>query len=519
MRSTRGRTAALAAVPLLSGALLSVALLSGCSSQLEGASASATKATGQRMFGSVAFEPCTLSAPLSPTSIDAQCAKYEVAENPAEPKGRKITLNMAWLPASDQSGGTADPVFFLAGGPGQAATEYAAQVDMALRDARKQRDIVLIDQRGTGKLSPLDCRDANGRELALPDADETDANAIADYAGRCAQALANKADPRFYTTTQAIADLDAVRAALGVERINLVGVSYGTRVAQQYAARYPQHTRAIVLDGIAPNDLVVGGEFARTFERALGLQVAQCQKLDSCRKRFPQDLRTQLHALKTRLAAAPVDVEYRDPASAEVKHDTLTADTVVGLTHLFSYMPQMASLLPVVIDEADRGRYAPLMALSQMMTREVGGQMSRSMQWSVICAEDADRYRPDPADADTVLGPDVATAFFAACSRWPHGARPANFNAPLKSNVPALLLSGEIDPVTPPSYGEQVLKGLPNGRHLVLRGQGHNVSGVGCLPKLVGQFLESTDARKLDAKCLDAIGYVPPFTGFNGWEP
>jgi pimeloyl-ACP methyl ester carboxylesterase len=512
-----GRTSALAAVPLSLGLLLS-----GCSSQVtESASA---KDAGKRMYGTIAFEPCTLSAPLSPTSIDAQCAKFEVAEDPAAPHhgrsdGRKIPLNIAWLPAADQSGGTGDPVFFLAGGPGQAATEYAAQIDMALRDARKQRDIVLIDQRGTGKLSTLDCRDGNGRELALPDADETDANAIADYAGRCAQALAGKADPRFYTTTQAIADLDAVRAALGVNRINLVGVSYGTRVAQQYAARYPQHARSIVLDGVAPNTLVVGGEFARTFERALGLQVAQCQKLESCRKRFPQDLRTQLHALKARLASAPVEVEYRDPASAEVKRDTLTADTVVGLTHLFSYMPQMASLLPVVIDEADRGRYAPLMALSQMMTREVGGQMSRTMQWSVICAEDADRYQPDPNDAATVLGADVATAFFAACKSWPHGSRPAGFNEPLKSKVPALLLSGEIDPVTPPAYGEQVLKGLPNGRHLVLRGQGHNVGGVGCLPKLVGQFIESTDARKLDAKCLDTIGYVPPFTGFNGWEP
>lgn len=508
MRTPWGWTAALAAV----------CLLSGCGAEPASTSTPAADA-GKRSFGTIAFEPCTLSTPLSPSSIDAQCARFDVAESPAEPGGRRIPLNIAWLPAQDSAGGTPDPVFFLAGGPGQAATEYAAQIDMALRDVRKQRDIILIDQRGTGRLSPLECRDGNGRALALPDAEEADAGAIAEYAARCAQALAGKADPRFYTTTQAIADLDAVRAALGVDRINLVGVSYGTRVAQQFAARFPQHTRTIVLDGVAPNELVVGGEFARTFERALDLQVAQCRKLPSCSKRFPQDLRTQLRALKTRLEAAPVEVEYRDPASAEVKRDMLTADTVVGLTHLFSYMPQMASLLPVVIDEADRGRYAPLMALAQMMTREVGGQMTRGMQWSVICAEDADRYRPDPADADTVLGADMAQAFFAACPAWPHGTRPDGFNAPLRSNVPALLLSGEIDPVTPPSYGEQVLKGLPNGRHLVLRGQGHNVGGVGCMPKLVGQFIESADARKLDAKCLDTIGYVPPFTGFNGWEP
>ena len=508
MRTNLGWTAALAAAWLLSG----------CGTGTTGTGQDPTD-TAVRHYGTIGFEPCTLSTAMVQQSIDAQCAKFDVPENPAEPKGRRIALNIAWLPADDRAGGTADPVFFLAGGPGQAATEYAALLDQSLRPVRKTRDIVLIDQRGTGKLSPLVCRDANGQELALPDDVTAGADAIADYAGRCAQSLAGKADPRLYTTTIAVQDLDTVRRALGVDKINLIGVSYGTRVAQQYAARFPQHTRSIVLDGVAPNKLVVGGEFARTFERALELQVAQCQQLPSCKQRFANDLRTQLRSVKERLAQAPVEVEYRDPATAELKRDTLTADTVVGLTHQFSYMPQMASLLPVVIDEADQGRYAQLMALSQMMSRQVGGQMSRPMQWSVICAEDADRYRADPADAGTVLGSDVATAFFAACRTWPHGTRPDGFNQPLRSNVPALLLSGEIDPVTPPSYGEQVLKGLPNGRHLMLRGQGHNVSGTGCLPKLIGQFVESADAKKLDATCLDTIGYVPPFTGFNGWEP
>lgn len=499
-------------------ALVAACLLAGCGGTTPGDSAKSTDAA-IRHFGSIAFEPCTLSSPLAPSSIDAQCARFDVLEDPQQRDGRKIALNIAWLPANDKGSTAPDPVFFLAGGPGQAATEYAAEIDMALREVRKHRDIVLIDQRGTGRLSPLVCRDANGRELSLSTQDEADADAIAAYAARCAQALQDKADPRLYTTTQAVSDLDAVRAALGVDQVNLVGVSYGTRVAQQFAARFPRHTRSLVLDGVAPNDLVVGGEFARTFERALELQSAQCQSLPSCRKRYPRDLRTQLRGLKTRLETAPVQVEFRDPATAQKRRDTLTADTVVGLTHLFSYMPQMMSLMPVVIDEADRGEYAPLMALAQLATRSMDGRMSRAMQWSVICAEDADRFHPDPKDADTVLGAETGPAFFAACKAWPHGTRPADFDTPLRSNVPALLLSGEIDPVTPPAYGERVLKGLPNGRHFVLRGQGHNVGAVGCLPKLVGQFIESLDAKSLDARCLDSIGYVPPFTGFNGWEP
>ena len=499
--------------------LAALCCLSACSSGDDAATATSPKDAGRRTFGSIAFEPCTLSGALASSNVDAQCARFEVPENPQQPDGRRIPLNVAWLPAGDKGSKAPDPVFFLAGGPGQAATEYATEVDVALREVRKHRDVVLIDQRGTGKLSPLACRDANGTELRLPADEEVDANAVAGFAARCAKALEGKADPRFYTTTQAIGDLDAVRAALGVEQVNLVGVSYGTRVAQQYAARYPQHTRSLVLDGVAPNDLVVGGEFARTFERALELQSAHCQSLPTCRERYPRDLRTQLRGLKVRLEAAPVQVDFRDPATAQRRRDTLTADTVVGLTHLFSYMPQMMSLMPVVIDEADRGEYAPLMALAQLATRSMDGRMSRAMQWSVICAEDADRYTPDPADADTVLGAETGPAFFAACTSWPHGTRPASFDTPLKSDVPALLLSGEIDPVTPPAYGERVLKGLPNGRHFVLRGQGHNVGATGCLPKLVGQFVESLDAKSLDAKCLDSVGYVPPFTGYNGWEP
>ncbi len=506
MRITHGRIAALAAV----------CFLSACHAPDAG---NAPADAGRRLFGSIPFEPCTLSSPLAPSSIDAQCARFEVPEDPQRRDGRKIALNIAWLPATDKGGQAPDPVFFLAGGPGQAATEYATEIDLALREVRKHRDIVLVDQRGTGKLSALVCRGANGAELSLSPQDEADADAIAAYAQRCAQALERKADPRFYTTTQAVSDLEAVRAALGVAQVNLVGVSYGTRVAQQFAARYPGRTRSLVLDGVAPNDLVVGGEFARTFERALAMQSEFCQSLPSCRARYPRDLRTQLRGLKTRLEASPVQVDFRDPATGQRRRDTLTADTVVGLTHLFSYMPQMMSLMPVVIDEADRGEYAPLMALAQLASRSMDGRMSREMQWSVICAEDADRYRPDPKDADTVLGAQTGPAFFAACRAWPHGTRPAGFDAPLRSNVPALLLSGEIDPVTPPQYGERVLKGLPNGRHFVLRGQGHNVGAVGCLPKLVGQFIESLDAKSLDASCLDSVGYVPPFTSFNGWEP
>lgn len=476
------------------------------------------QAASGRAYGRITFQPCTLAEPVSGGNVEAQCATFEVPENRQAPQGRRIALNLAWLPATDEGAATEDPVFFLAGGPGQAATDHAVMIDAALREVRKQRHVVLVDQRGTGRSNPLDC----GRPDETSSVAELDAlseTAIRAESQRCVDALSQRADLRFYTTTEAIRDLDAVREALGAPRINLIGVSYGTRVAQQYAGTYPQHTRAIVLDGVAPNALVVGGEFARRFDEALALQSKACAADAACRARYPTDLRTRLLALKQRLSTTPVDVTYRDPANGQEKQDKLTASTVTGLTHAFSYMPATTSLLPLVLDEADQGRYGPLMSLAKFMDGQVSGQMARGMQLSVICAEDADRYKPDPADAGTVMGDDLARLFFSPCAVWPKGGRPAGFNQPLVSKVPALLMSGEQDPVTPPSYGETVLKGLANGRHLVLRGQGHNVIGQGCMPKLVGQFIESADAKALDAKCLDAIDGTPAFTSFNGWEP
>lgn len=478
-------------------------------------------AAGQRVFGRIAFTPCVLASTHGLRPVEAQCASFPVAEDPARPGGRQIALNIAWLPADSKGGGTADPVFFLAGGPGQAATQYAAQVDMALKDTRKQRDVVLIDQRGTGQSNPLDCRDAAGKPLKLDETAEFDEAAFANYVGQCLKSLEGRADPRFYTTGEAVGDLEAVRAALGVAKVNLIGGSYGTRVAQQYAMRYPQHTRSVVLDGVAPNRLVVGGEFAPRLDEALRKQDAQCARLPACKERFATtgDLITRLKALKARLAAAPVRVAYRDPDTNAPREDTLTGDTLTGLAHGVSYAPQLASLLPLVVSEAEQGRYEPLMAMARFWSNQVGDQLNRGMQWSVVCAEDAPRFRPDPGDAGTVLGPDMARLFFAACSQWPRGRAAEDFTRPFAVDLPVLAISGELDPVTPPAYAEEVVGPLPNARHLVLRGQGHGGMAVGCMPKLLGRFFETTDPKGLDAGCLDSLSYVPPFTSFNGWEP
>ncbi|HYG06173.1 MAG TPA: alpha/beta hydrolase [Stenotrophomonas sp.] len=484
------------------------------------AASASEQAPTTRTRGKLQFHPCTLTSAQAAGNVEAQCATLQVPENPSAPQGRKIGLNIAWLESKNDVAADLEPVFFIAGGPGQSATDVGSLVALALAETRKQRDIFLIDQRGTGGSHPLECLGPDGKALAVPEEEVEDpAKAVADYAARCAAALKPGTDTRFYTTSEAVADLDAVRAALGAPRVDLMGVSYGTRVAQQFAKRYPQHVRAIVLDGVAPNDLVVGGEFATTFEEAIALQSAQCRKDAACSKRFPTDTREQLRNVLARLREAPVEVNYRHPGTGEIAQGKVTADTVVGLAFAFSYAPQTASLLPLVLDEAAKGRYEPLMSLAQLANRQMGGQMNRLMQWSVICAEDAGRYQPSAATASTLLGPEVARIFFAACPVWATGSAPADFTAPLRSQAPVLLLSGELDPVTPPRYAERVLAGLPNGRHLIAPGQGHNVMALGCIPKLIGQFFDTADAKSLDAKCVQDLNRVPAFTTFNGWEP
>jgi pimeloyl-ACP methyl ester carboxylesterase len=464
-----------------------------------------------RMYGRIAFTPCTLAPQFGLASVAAQCGSYEVAEDPARPDGRRIKLNIAWIAPPEDAEVAPDPVFLLAGGPGQSATESYPQVAAAFRDVLKHRNVVLVDQRGTGKSNLLQCDGGDLSEDAGPDA-------VRAETARCRDALSKSADLRFYTTTDAVRDLDDVRKALGATQVNLLGISYGTRVAQQYAMRHPANTRTIVLDSVAPNTLIIGNEFASSLEHALDLQFGRCEQSPECVKAVGHP-RAELDALMAKLRSAPPTVRYRDPTTGESREEPLTADAVASLMRLYAYVPLMSSLLPLQLHEAAQGRYDGLAAMARMVNGAVAGQMAMGMQLSVICSEDAFGFRPDPAAEGSLLGNEFAEVLGAQCAIWPKGAMPADFHQPLRSDVPALVLEGEFDPVTPPRYGEEVVKTLPNGRLFVLRGQGHNVIGAGCMPKLFAQFLQTADAKALDGKCLDTLGYVPPFTSFNGWEP
>ncbi|HNV78712.1 MAG TPA: alpha/beta fold hydrolase [Thermomonas sp.] len=497
--------------PLVLALAIAASLAAGCTQTSPAAKADAGTL---RTLGSLAFKPCSLPSP-SPRGepLEAQCTTFAVPEDRSKPGGRSIALNIAWIPPRNTGDPATDPVFFLAGGPGQAAVATFPALAPVFNDVMKDRGIVLVDQRGTGKSNPLNCKNEASEQFG------SDPAAARTWIEGCIAELSAKADLRRYTTTDAVADLDAVRKAIGADKINLIGVSYGTRMAQQYTLRHPQHVRTVTLDSPVPNTLGLGNIFAGNLDSALQAQFALCKESPACKGRMG-DPRAELQSVLTRLRANPVQVTYRDGSTGEEVTETMTADHVAGLVRMYSYMPAAGALLPQLIHEASQGRYANLMALAKMMQSDMQDAMSMGMQMSVICTEDAASMVTRAEDADTVLGNRMVEAMAAMCQAWPKGDKPADFNTPLKGDLPVLVLTGEFDPVTPPRYGEQIANtGLPNARWLNLKGQGHNVIGAGCMPKLFAQFIEKADAKALDAKCLDKLAYVPPFTSNNGWEP
>lgn len=498
-------------IPLLALA----AALAACGDGPRQATGARADAEGLLRYGDITFQPCSLSAGGN-LSVEAQCATLEVPEDHDAPEGRKIELAIALVPANGMA--EPDPVYMIAGGPGQSALESYPMVHGAFGDVRRNRHVVLVDARGTGKSHPLHCKiDENDELFSDPDA-ETPAT-MRTFTERCRGVLEKDTDLRLYTTGDHIRDLDLVRQKLGAEHINLVGVSYGTRVAQQYAATFPQHTRAIVLDSVAPNTLVLGQDHARNLEAALDMQFARCREDEACSTKLG-DPRAQLTLVRERLEAGGIaPVRYRDPVSGDWREEVPRFGHLSGLLRMYAYQPSMASTLPLVLHEAAQGRYESLLAQSRMLSRNLGDSIAIGMGLSVGCAEDVFEFKHDPADDDTVMGNGLVDMMTAQCEVWPKGKRADDFRSPLSGDLPVLAISGELDPVTPPRYGDEAVEALPNGRHIVLPGQGHSVLGAGCMPKLFAQFIETTDAKALDTTCLERLSAQPPFAGNYGWEP
>ncbi len=479
--------------------------------------AGAATATAPEPFklGTLSFSECDLKDRTEGDLLGALCARMEVPEDPARPDGRKISLRVGLVKAHNAEP-LADPVFFLAGGPGQSAVEAFPMIAPGFTRIVEKRHVILVDQRGTGDSNPLKCEGDEG-ESAFG-ADDASLEAQADFVKRCVHALKDKADPRFYTTSVAVTDLDRVRAAIGAENINLIGGSYGTRVAQVYLRQFPTRVRSIVLDGVVPPDLVLGNEHARNLESAVQGIFKRCRDDSACHAAFG-DPAADLARMQAELKLRAVAVDYRDPKSGEALKEEITLGDLGAVVRLFAYAPETAALLPLALHEAVNGRPEALLAQSRLVSGDLGEQIMHAMQLSVICSEDAPFFASRAEDVDTVMGTAFVDVMQAQCAVWPKGVRPDDFHVPKSSAVPTLLLSGEFDPVTPPRYGASTVKHFSNGRHLIAPGRGHGLLTAGCVPRLVAQFVDEADTGKLDAECLKDLPVIPAFVNRNGWQP
>ena len=478
-------------------------------------------------LGAIDFTPCELKAPLSGETTAAWCAPFTRPENPADATGRQIHLRLALIRGSAAQP-AADLVVFITGGPGESAIDDWPAVAPALKSVLEHRDVVLLDQRGTGGSHPLACpKAAHAAELASKQRAtsqtprQTPAQRQARQAGEiqaCLAEIEQTADPRYFTTTDAVDDLIALRHALGDPQFDLVGVSYGTRVAQQYAMRDPTGVRSIVLDGVLPNSAVVGEDIALNLQDALKADLGLCDAEPACVKAFG-DPYNDLKELRTRIEQHPPVVSYRDPATDEWRTRTLNENILAGVVRLFTYSPLTAALLPLSLHEALTGDYGPLMAQSRLIAGQLGRSIDTHMQLAVVCTEDVPFLKPDPDANGTLLLAGFTHDLQQQCLGWPRGRMPADFHRPLHTDIPTLILEGQYDPITPPRYGREVLANLGDARLLIARGQGHYVMDAGCMPRLVDKFITDLQPKSLNARCLNALGPTPPFVNFNGAAP
>jgi pimeloyl-ACP methyl ester carboxylesterase len=483
---------------------LAVALLTAAT-----VAAAQERASDDRWSG---LNKCELSAFGGRLTASALCGTLSVPENPAEPAGRQLELAFAVLPAR-ASTAEPDPVFFLAGGPGQSARDMLPLMRAPLNELNRERDLIFLDQRGTGGSNALECSfDEQGEMWLEPDWEELN---------RQLRDCLDEWDARveFYTSTEAAADLDALREAYGFERINLIGGSYGTRLGQVYLRNHPGQVRSLVLDGVVPTRLALGAEHARMLDRALEKLFAECEADETCASAFPQ-LSEAFSDLKARYLDGGQDIVVTHPRTGSGIDMRFTRDQLAAALRFLAYGPESQMMIPYLVHEAARtGSPERLAAQAMIVTDRMNDMIAIGLNFSVGCSEDWPAWPQGIDQSGTLLGNSMTEIYEQVCAWWPAGDAPDDFHEPFDSDVPILLLSGELDPVTPPSYGNEAAAQFSNSAHLIANGRGHIVMTTPCMSGIVTQFVRQASVEDLDTECMDRLGHEPFFLDLLGPAP
>ncbi|MBI3711455.1 MAG: alpha/beta hydrolase [Burkholderiales bacterium] len=435
---------------------------------------------------------------------EVQCGQVERPLDPSHTEGKKIAIHYVVLPSKDRNK-LNDAVFLLAGGPGQSAINVASFGDTILGKLNRRRDLVFVDQRGTGKSASLSCTELEMSEKIL------------DKASAIKETLACKdklqklphGDLRFYSTSIAVQDLEAVRLAQNYGAINLVGASYGTRVGLEFLRQFPQSVRRLIIDGVVPPDLNL---LASDAKKALDGVFADCKANARCHQAYP-DLEADW---KTLMQSGTRQASFIHPRLGKEISVPVTNEDVVSMVFKGLYSPTVTSVLPYAITQARQGKFAALANLSGSFAHPSPMAMNMGMHFTVWCTE---AYaRPRMSNAQDEFAALMGDMYDKICSAWPKGVVPPEFFTIPASKSPVLLLSGGIDPVTPIRNGEQVAKALGNkARHISIDNAGHGLLAQGCVREVVSQFISAKDdeaALAVDAKCVRQIPrplvWLPP---------
>ena len=448
------------------------------------------------------LKPCRLAR----INEELLCGKLTVFENRKTRTGRTIDLNVVVLPAFDQKS-KAEPFFHLEGGPGVAATNAAGFYATDGREYRRHHDVVLVDQRGTGASNQLSIPHEKKPQRYLSEMYPV------DYVKQMRATCEKHADLTQYTTAIAMDDLDDVRAWLGYDRINLFGLSYGTRAVLVYLRQHPAHVRTITLIGVAPTYLRMPMYHSQAADRAMNLLLEECEHDVACHAAYPQ-IREDWKKVLALLEQRPAHGQYLGskvaaPATVEIQRDVFAEEI-----RTWMYARDRAARIPLIIHHAAEGDFAPF--LQEAIRGSISDFVADGMYLSVTCAEDVpfiDQEEAARLNAGNPFGNYRVFQQTRACTMWPRGEIPSDYREPVRSEVPALIFSGNFDPITPPQRGEEVARYLPNSRHVIIPEIGHGpfgVTNVDCLDRLILEFLDKADAKNLDVSCVEQMR-PPPF--------
>lgn len=446
------------------------------------------------------------NGPVAGETVAVRCGTFTVPENRTTRRGRMLPLKVIVMPSRAPRAATKAPIFFFTGGPGQAATEANWLAGSWHRD---EHDVVLMDLRGTGEGTALDCPSGGSDE----DPQSYLRPWLSPGAGfaACRNALSKRADLTQYTTTIAMRDVDELRQALGYRRIAIEGGSYGTRAAMEYIRLFPGRVHSAVLYSLVPVENRAPLFHARAAQRAYDLMVSQCHAEAPCRAAYP-NLKSDAATIMKRLEAQPARVTIPNPATGRPVEVTLTASGFADALRVMLYGIQNERRVPLLLGRALGGDYRPFAAAGLESNRNFSRSIRIGLMFSFACAEDTSRIRPEEVEresAGSFLGTLRVKAQIAACSVWPKGKVPAGYYRPPASKVPVLLVSGHLDPVTPPEWGEIARRRLPNSLHLVVPG-GTHVPTNACIEGLARKLYATGSVEGLDPGCV-ASDPLPPF--------